>query len=855
MLLKNVENEEKNTPGKIKVNSERRVKIKSRKIKEQKKDYKMKSNEGIIQNISKEILDKRIKKNSNKQNKEASDKNNGVYFYSGINNYIIKEKYQNNIINNKPKVNKNPIQINSNSTFKKIQNNFNNSNISLNNNNFKNQSINFQKIYPKNNFQSLNNLILKNKKAKKVEDKIYKKKVTNNSLSLSRHYKKNINNTFNTNPNIELSSSINNLDFNNFGFAQNKMEKYVQNSKYLNKGNEAYFKISNISNHIISNNNNSKSSWGNNKIYHKPNRLKKNLTYIHNSFKGLNSSKNGLKISPERFSLNSKREDKEINEKKINFDFMKFNTKPSIQGNDKYTKKKFLLISRQTKELDKLIFSKSIEEPYQIEPRISINKNKDKYNILYLYKKNNDIKNNNSISSIDNIKFSIEKIGNKSVIQNNENNTLQKNYNNILNLPITKYHFFTKENIKICKDINLNQENESFVNFNISNKLLKNNILMNKNLKLKKAKIKINKDNNNNYIPIKSNENKNNVMSIPYVISKDMMDKLNEKIKKNKPGEIRNEVKLTKESYSYDPKKPINKNSNINDIISKEIYIGKDEIEDAKNKRYKLRSVVKVVKKNKKNSYFNQKKRTKEEENEIKEKLKVNKERTEEEQMRNDKVKTILKEDIENFILFYNKNNNSDNTNDEEKKINKYDWSIIEQLIIKAKVDLIDIINSFLEISQEVIDNKDKMKIWNEYLSKIIRHYNNRYLNEKNEKIIHIKMLKILGNIDNICINKKYKFEILGNLFYQFLIEEMFYEEDLNYFENEEQKLVIEIAKVIKTIIVLLSDNRKIANEYHNKFKNTKLFNKNPIYFNYVTKYLKSALIINYDSNSISYNS
>ena len=333
-----------------------------------------------------------------------------------------------------------------------------------------------------------------------------------------------------------------------------------------------------------------------------------------------------------------------------------------------------------------------------------------------------------------------------------------------------------------------------------------------------------------------------------------MVDKLNEKIKKNKPGEIRNEIKLAKESYSYDTKNVINKNSNINAIISNEILFDKDAIEDAKNKRYKIRSVVKVVKKNKRNSYFSHKKRTKEEENEIKEKLKTNNEQTEQEQIRNNKIKKILKEDIENFILFFNKNNSQDKTdnNIEDKKNNKYDWCIIEQLFIKAKVDLIDIINCFLEISQEVIDNKDKMKIWNEYLSKIIRHYNNRYLNEKNENIIHIKLLKILGNINKICINKKYKFEILGNLFYQFLIEEMFYEEDLNFFENEEQKVIKEIAKVIKIIIVLLSNNKKIANEYYNKFKNTKLFNKNPIYFNYVTKYLKSILIIN--NESISYN-
>ena len=862
MLLKNdMKNEEKNIPGKIKVNSERRDKLKSRKIKGLKKGDKMKNEENTKYRISKELMDRRIKKNNNKKNKETSENNSEVYFYSGINNYIIKEKYQNNLLNQQQKANKKPVQISSYSSFKNIKNKSNTSNNTLNNNNLKNKSINFQKIYPKNQFQSLNNLILKNKKAKKAESKIYKKKVTNNSLSLSRHHKITINNTVNINPSIELSSSINNLDFNYFGITQNKIENYVQNSKYLNKGNKKYFKINNISNKIVNNNdNNSKSSWGNNKVYHKPNRLKKNLTFIQNSFKGLDLSKNDFRISPESVSLHSKKGDKKINEKKISFDFMKSKNKPNFEENDKYTKKKILLFSRQTKELDKLVFSKSIEEGSQIGPRISIHKNKAQYNIFHPIKKNNGNKNyfinSSSIGSKHSIKFSTDKMDSKREIQNNENNTFQTDFKYVLNLPLSKYHFFTKENIKIYKGMNTNLENESFNNLNISNKLLKNNILMNNKLKLKRTKIKINKDNNNNnnYLPIKSNENKNNAMNIPYVISKDMVDKLNEKIKKNKLGEIRNEIKLSKESYSYDPKKVNNKNISINGIISNEILFDKNEIEDAKNKRYKLRSVVKVVKKNKKNSYFSKKKRTKEEENEIKEKLKINKKQTEQEKIRKDKIKSILKEDIENFILFYNKNNNQDSTNNSfgEKKNDKYDWSIIEQLIIKAKIDLIDIINCFLEISQEVIDNKDKMKIWNEYLSKIIKHYNNRYLNENNEKIIHIKILKILGNIDNICINKRYKYEILGNLFYQFLIEEMFYEEDLNYFENEEQKLIIEIAKVIKIIIVLFSDNKKLASEYYKKFKNTKLFNKNHIYFNYVTKYLKSVLNIN--NESFSYN-
>ena len=155
--------------------------------------------------------------------------------------------------------------------------------------------------------------------------------------------------------------------------------------------------------------------------------------------------------------------------------------------------------------------------------------------------------------------------------------------------------------------------------------------------------------------------------------------------------------------------------------------------------------------------------------------------------------------------------------------INNYNLSIIEQLIIKVKVDLIDIIISFLLICNEFIDNKYKLKICNDYIKLLIEFYSKNYLNMINIKIIHIKILKLLYNIETLCVNNKYKYELFGNLFYCFLNNKMFTETDLNYFENYEKNIVIEISKVIKSIISLYNDKKK-AKEKYNRFKNTKFF-------------------------------
>ena len=480
--------------------------------------------------------------------------------------------------------------------------------------------------------------------------------------------------------------------------------------------------------------------------------------------------------------------------------------------------------------------------------------NKKKYDNFYYTLDNSGDENNNKnqisfkdlispIESMESYRY-INEEKNNSKRTLNSNYSIQKNYDNLVHLPISEFHYITKEKKILIKSKNINEITENKLNekLNSSNKFLKQKKLLNKEKRHKKPKQKdINRsiDNhtkNHNYIPIKNNEEKKDSKNSIYIVPEEMLNKLNKKIEKNMNIFVQKNEN-SKLNYSYDSKKINSKNNNLNNLIKNSGFLNnKEEIEKEKNKRYQIRSVVKVIKKNKKFKFLSQNKVSKEEEDKIKKEISLNKRQTKQDKIRNDKITIILKEDIESFISFYNKKNEE---NFENNKNKKYNCSIIEQLIIKAKVDLIDIINCFLSICNEIIENKDKLVILNEYINKIIKYYKNNYLNDNNIKTINIKILKILNQIDIICLNNKYKYEILGNLFYQFLNEELFCEEDLDYFENKEKIFIINIAKLIKHILILFCENSQLANECHDKFKNTKIFKKNQIYFNYVTKFFK----------------
>ena len=856
--------EDENIEENIFTYSDKESKLKFRKIDKIFKEHNIKNRDNN-NNMNEEQLNEVLsEKSENEENEEHSqdisndNNNDDVFFYNGCDNFMIKENYKNNQLNNRQILNINPNQLTSFTTINTLTDqlkHLNKPKIEVNNY-FNSNSINFQKIYSKGNSQSMNSLCIKRRRPKKKNQKVYKKKVTKNSLSVNRNNSK-IKNKI-------INKSLSKPDFNYFDSTKIKLE----NIPILTEGNKAYFKINTSFNN--SNNKNESNLYNSrknkNNIYKKPNKMRKNLSNLHQSSKFLNDNKNKFNFFNEE--NDSYEDENEIQEKKINIEDIKY----KVNENTEIRKdKKSLIISKDQKEEDNSLFSKSLEEPNRIGPRISIHKQKKYYNNFYytLDKSSEENNNRNTISfkdivspmeSIESCRFINEDKNNSKRTQKN-NYSIQKNNDNLVHLPISESEYITKEKKIIIKyrNINENTENKSNKQLN-TQKNLETKKIINKTIKHKKPKKKnIDKSNenitnNNNYIPIKKNEEKNYSRNNIFNIPKEMLNKLDETLESNNNNiKQENDNKNNKINFSYDSKKINNKNNKLNNLIkSSGILSDKEEIENEKIKRYKIRSVVKVIKKNKTFKYLSQNKISKEEENDIKEKIKLNKEQSMEDKIRNDKIVTILKEDIENFISFYNKKNDKENIeekNIEDKKNKKYNWSIIEQLIIKAKVDIIDIINCFLLICNEIIENKNKLKIWNKYINKIIEHYKNNYLNESNIKTIHIKILKILNQIDIINLNKKYKYEILGNLFYQFLSEGLFCEEDLNYFENKEKKFILDLAKLIKFILIIFCKNSQLANEYHDNFKNTKIFKKNPIYFNHVTKYFKSSLNNKFDIN------
>ena len=168
---------------------------------------------------------------------------------------------------------------------------------------------------------------------------------------------------------------------------------------------------------------------------------------------------------------------------------------------------------------------------------------------------------------------------------------------------------------------------------------------------------------------------------------------------------------------------------------------------------------------------------------EIKDKSQINKEK---------KINSILKEDFENYILYYNLNST-------EKKEKKYNWSMIELLIIKIKLDIADIINSYLICCEEIINDIEQIKIGNEYIKNIMEHYKNNYLNNNNYDVIRNKILKIFAFIKDINIDNEFKYKILFGLIQNLVDNELFFKSDYNILKQTDRENENEIKKILES--------------------------------------------------------
>ena len=103
-------------------------------------------------------------------------------------------------------------------------------------------------------------------------------------------------------------------------------------------------------------------------------------------------------------------------------------------------------------------------------------------------------------------------------------------------------------------------------------------------------------------------------------------------------------------------------------------------------------------------------------------------------------------------------------------------------------------------------------------------------------EILRLKLISLFLNINDICVDNIYMYQIMGYLLYVLINNKLFYIKDLNNFLEKENYVIINISKVVKYTIIF---SEKDAKKFHNDFKQTKLFFGNDTFYKYVTVALK----------------
>ena len=501
--------------------------------------------------------------------------------------------------------------------------------------------------------------------------------------------------------------------------------------------------------------------------------------------------------------LNNIGNDKLINNNAL----VPLNTKKNININiqSKPVKKRIILI-RKTKKANKKFYddyssndnnnninieNKNINN--NIENNNNIDKNDNNENINNIISKSDDKKklfekknSNNNIENKNNTKDLIEKKEEHNVYTNLEkiDNYLSKyNKNKKTNLNNDKI-YFKKKNINVIKREKLLPGNKKFDNensFTSDNDSLSFNLNINK--EMGEDSKNSSKNNSRIFLFHKSIDNNSTIKSISNNSStKDLL---------NVSSFYTNLVKAPGLNFSVihnNLNHSIDNNDNSLSMISNNtinIELDRNKNNTFKKNDLKIKTVIRGVKKQSKYDYLKNYKKNK--------KIKISEIikkpiKTKKEIEREKKVNLIIKEDLENYIVF------SKNNNDEKKK---YNWSMIEQLMIKIKLDIVDIINGYLIACDDLIFTKKYISITNDYIKNIILHYKYNYLTNKNFNNIHNKLLQLFLYVKDIKTYDSIKFEILGRLLNILINNNIIFANDLYIYRQADEQTKSNIRKII----------------------------------------------------------
>ena len=222
----------------------------------------------------------------------------------------------------------------------------------------------------------------------------------------------------------------------------------------------------------------------------------------------------------------------------------------------------------------------------------------------------------------------------------------------------------------------------------------------------------------------------------------------------------------------------------------------------------------------------------------------INKEKEE------DNIIILLKNDIENYVSFLTEHNitnkqelNDYNNQNENNDINnEYDWSISEELIIKTKNELEEIIRCYIEVCIDYVTKEKNIFFCNEYIKNIVNYYSLDLTKDEIEKV-HKSMNDLYLNIEDICIDNYFMLEVMGYLLLILLNNNLFYIEDLNKFINEDKDRIAKISQVIKFTIAHSEDKYK---DLYDNFRKIELYTDNK---NIFEEYIEKPLVNDYEMN------
>ena len=215
--------------------------------------------------------------------------------------------------------------------------------------------------------------------------------------------------------------------------------------------------------------------------------------------------------------------------------------------------------------------------------------------------------------------------------------------------------------------------------------------------------------------------------------------------------------------------------------------------------------------------------------NNNKEKIKINSDEKNQEII-------LLKKEILDYIDFLT-NNEENNDNNNIKTDDDFSWEIVDDLICNKNLSLDKIVNYYILICKEIINDNSQVFKANKYIKNVIDYYSYN-LNDEDINNIHINILQILLEIDIICNYNMHMFKIIGLLLFVLLTNEkkLFYIKDLNNYLNTNINKQIDLAKAIKFTIIAFGKNWK---KYFYIFKKANFFKDSDIFNEYIANPMK----------------